>query len=192
MGQRMEFSGDIQLYVRLISGMVLGLTVSKLFTGIAKFVQHPETNRINSLHALWAFFIFVMILTFWWEEAQTFARVEWSFWLYTYQIIYCSSFLFIASILLPDEAKGFENHYDYLIARRGWFYGVLIFNYALGLGDGLIKEGWDESFFHPLFIVINLVMVTMLAIGMVSKRHGVHLAIAVIMVVLSLLMMAVE
>lgn len=188
----MEFSGDIQLYVRLISGMVLGLTVGKLFTGIAKFVQHPENNRINSLHALWAFFIFTMILTFWWDEAQTFSHVQWSFWLYTYQIVYCSSFLFIASILLPDEAKGFDNHYDYLIARRGWFYGALVVNFVLGVGDSVIKNGWDEYMLDPVYIGASLVMVAMLAAGMVSKRHGLHLAVAIVMIALTLLTMAME
>lgn len=188
----MEFDADIQLYVRLISGMVLGLTVGKLFTGTAKFVQHPEGNRINSLHALWSLFIFTMILTFWWQEAQTFGRVQWSFWLYTYQILYCSTFLFIASILLPDEPKGFESHYDYLIARRGWFYGALIANYLLGVGDGIIKEGWEEYMLDPVFVGLNLVVLAMLALGMVSRRHGVHVAIALVMLALMALTMLLE
>ncbi|MBJ3785723.1 hypothetical protein [Devosia sediminis] len=183
----MEFAADIQLYVRLISGTILGLSVGKLLSGTAKFIQHPHEYRINWLHALWIVFLFGSIIIFWWQEALTFSRVQWSFPLYAFQIAYCGSFLFITAILLPDEVTEFDTHYEYFMARRVWFYGALIVSYLLGIGNAVIKDGWEESFLSPEYIILNLVMVAILVAGMVLNRPRLQLGIAAFMVLLTVL-----
>ncbi len=174
----MDALADTQFYVRLISGTILGLTMGKLLSGTAKFIQHPMHYRINILHALWIAFLFGAIIVFWWQEGLTFGRVAWSFPLYAFQVAYCGTFLFIAAILLPDEVTDHETHYDYLIDRRYWFYGALILSYLLGIGNELVKGGWDDIFVDPAYILTNLVLVAILASGMVINRRRVHIGIA--------------
>lgn len=177
---------DLQLYVRLISGTILGLTVGKLLSGSAKFIQHPNKNRINWLHGLWIAFLFAAVVIFWWQEALSFSRVTWTFPLYAFQIAYCGSFLFIASVLLPDDVDGYESHYAYLIARRHWLYGALILSYLLGIGNEIIKWGWEDLFVSPEYIIINLVVIGLLVSGMVFNGRRLHLSIAALFLLMAL------
>jgi hypothetical protein len=191
----MDTAADLALYVRLISGTVLGLAVAKLLSGLAKFVQHPQQHRMNILHGLWAFFIFGAISVFWWAEAQTFGSVVWSYPLYLFQIAYCSSYLFMTAVLLPDEVKkedGHANHYEYFIARRGWFFGTLIISHLLDLGNTVIKFGWDELSLTPRFFVLHGVIFALLILGICSGRRSVQIAIAALFAVLTVLSMVLE
>jgi hypothetical protein len=179
--------GDIQLYVRLISGTLLGLTLGRLFNGAAKFIQQPHSNQINLLHGLWTFFIFATVTLFWWDEAQTFNHVHWSFPTYIFQVAYCGSFLFLTAILLPDSVSDFGDHHTYFISRRYWFYSALILSFVLGIIDLIIKEGWSESLVGPENIIFDLIMVAILAAGMVVNSNRLHVSVAVLMVGLTIL-----
>ncbi len=188
----MENAADVQLYVRLISGMILGLTVGKLLSGTAKFIQHPKAYRINWLHGLWIVFIFCAVLVFWWQEALAFGKVQWTFPLYVFQIAYCASYLFMTAVLLPDEVDEYESHLDYFIARRHWFYGVLIVSFLLSIGDMLVKDGWDDTLLDPTYLVINLAIVALLVAAMLINRMRLHVTTAAIMVGLAVLALLLE
>lgn len=188
----MDQANDVPIYVQLISGTILGVALANLLGGAAKFIQQPRTHRFNLLHGLWIFFILGAILVFWWQEGLTFANVAWTFPLYLFQTTYCATFLFMTAMLLPDNIDGYDSHYDYLIGRRAWFYGALILSYLLGIGDELIKTGWDEIFVDPTYIVMNAVVVGLLVSGIVFNRRWLHYAIAILLVLLVIGAMLVE
>lgn len=191
----MEPVADLSLYVRLISGMILGLAVGKLLSGLAKFVQHPQEYRMNIVHALWIFFLFGAISVFWWEEAQTFGKVQWSYPLYLYQILYCSSYLFMTAVLLPDEIKsndGAENHYEYFVARRYGFYGALLISHSLDMANLVIKEGFAELPMTPMFFGINGLIFVLLALGITVPKRWAQISVAAIFALLTIFSMVLE
>lgn len=191
----MDAAADIQLYVRLISGMILGLTLGKLLSGLAKFVQHPTLYRMNWLHGLWMVFIFGAVTVFWWGEALSFSSVQWTYQLYLFQIAYCGSYLFMTAVLLPDEVlpeDGCDNHYDYFIARRFWFFGALILSHLLDLANTAVKFGLDEYPITPRYFAFNGVIIGLLVLGIVASRRWVQIGIAALFVVLTVLSMALE
>ncbi|SEP59140.1 hypothetical protein SAMN05428969_0017 [Devosia sp. YR412] len=185
-------NAEIPVYVQLVSGTVLGIALGNLLSGAAKFIQQPHDYKINWLHGLWIAFILGTIMMFWWEEAMTFSTVQWNFWLYMFQIVYCATFLFTSAVLLPENVREFDTHYNYLIARRYWFYGALIVSYLLGIGNSFVKEGWDEIFVDPTYIILNLIVVGLLAVTMVLNRPRLHLATAIIFVLLMFATMFLE
>ena len=177
-------NADVPIYVQLVSGTVLGIALGNLLSGAAKFIQQPHSYRINWLHGLWIVFLLGTIMMFWWEEAMTFSAVQWNFWLYLFQIIYCATYLFTTAVLLPDDVEQWGSHYDYLIARRHWFYGALILSYVLGIGNELVKEGWDGSLVDPTYLVINVLVIAVLVTASVVNRPRLHLAVAALFVLL--------
>lgn len=191
----MEAVADPSLYVRLISGTILGLTVGKLLSGLAKFVQHPHEYRMNILHALWSFFIFGAISVFWWAEAQSFSSVVWSYPLYLFQIAYCASYLFMTAVLLPDEvlpADGCASHYDYFIARRHWFFAALIISHLLDLGNTAIKFGLDDYPVTPGYVIGNGAVMGVLVLGMIFPQRWVQISVAVVFALFTALSMILE
>jgi hypothetical protein len=190
-----DAAADFSLYVRLISGTILGLTVGKLLSGLAKFVQHPRQYRMNILHALWIFFIFGAITVFWWGEAQTFGSVEWTYPLYLFQIAYCSSYLFMTAVILPDEVSahdGVETHYDYFISRRHWFFGALIVSHLLDLGNTVIKFGLDDFLLTADLLIFNGILFALLLLAAAIPLRKVQVGVAVTFAVLTVLSMLLE
>jgi len=41
-----QLAYDQFVHIRIIIGIVTGLTVTRLLTGLARFVQHPSRDRI--------------------------------------------------------------------------------------------------------------------------------------------------
>ena len=177
----MNQTTDIVVYVQLISGTILGVALGNLLSGATKFIQQPQTYKFNILHGLWMFFIMGSTFVFWWQEALTFSNVTWTFPLYLFQIAYCSTYLFMTAVLLPDNVDHYGTHYDYFIARRQWFYGALILSYVLGIGNSIVKEGWDEILVDPSYIVVNVILIGLLVAGMVFDKRKLHIAIAAIL-----------
>lgn len=182
----MDQPADIPLYVQLISGTILGVALANLLGGAGKFVQQPRTHKFNVLHGLWIVFIFGSIAVFWWQEALTFANVKWTFPLYLFQTAYCASYLFMTAVLLPDSIEGFDNHYDYFISRRVWFYGAVSISFLLSMGDSLVKEGWDDILVSPEYIILNVAVLALLGVGAVFDRRWVQIAVAGILVLLTI------
>jgi hypothetical protein len=188
----MEQTTEVPIYVQLISGTILGVALANLLGGAAKFIQQPKTHQFNILHGLWIVFILGAILVFWWQEGLTFANVQWTFPLYLFQTAYCATFLFMTAMLLPESIDGYDNHYDYLVGRRHWFYGSLILSYVLGIGNELVKEGWDDIFVDPTYVVMNLIIVAILASGIVFNRRWVHISVAAFLVLMVVGAMLIE
>src|SRR5580698_8300349 len=86
-------SRDIFVHIRIIIGMILGLSVTRLVSGVTRFIQHPGKERINLLHLGWAIFIFLSIIHFWWFEFALFKIEQWTF--EDYFLLICYSVVFV-------------------------------------------------------------------------------------------------
>lgn len=183
----MEPNSDVPIYVQIISGTILGMALANLLSGAVRFIQEPRTHRFNLLHGLWIVFVMLSVFIFWWQEALAYSRVVWTFELYLFQIAYCSTFLLMTAMLLPKSVEDYGTHYDYLIARRRWFYGSIILALLLDVGNVTIKMGWHEVVGDPFYLVSQAIAMTLLLAGMVTTRKWAHLAIAGIVVAITVL-----
>ena len=53
-------SQDIFVHVRVLMGVVLGLGLTRILTGIARFAQHPRQKPLYAAHLLWIAVVVVM------------------------------------------------------------------------------------------------------------------------------------
>jgi hypothetical protein len=56
------------VHVRTIISIVFGLSITRLFTGLARFVQHPNRVAVYPVHLAWVLFILLYVVEFWWWE----------------------------------------------------------------------------------------------------------------------------
>ena len=59
---------DLYLHVRVLIGIILGLSVTRLVSGIAALVAHPGRHQIWPVHLGWVAWALVNVVTFWWWE----------------------------------------------------------------------------------------------------------------------------
>lgn len=130
-------------HVRIIIGMVLGISVVRLVMGLSEFLQHPDRKKIYWIHMCWALYLFLMIIHFWWYEFGLSKIRVWSFGVYLFLICYSCLFVFVASLLFPSNMAEYENHEDYFQSRRKTFYSMIAVLAAVDFIDTALK-GFDH------------------------------------------------
>lgn len=173
-------SGEIFTHIRIIVGMVLGLSVSRLIIGLTRFVQHPGREKIYPPHFGWVLFLLLFIIHFWWFEFALAHRPNWSFEVYFFLIFYASLFAALSAILFPDHMDEYQGFGDYFQKRRRGFYILLLVLLAVDVVDTLIKGGdyyaTHYGWYYPLRQAV-LITGTMLALVWRSERYQAGFAV---------------
>jgi hypothetical protein len=134
-----QLAHDQFIHIRIIIGIVTGLSVTRLLTGLARFVQHPVRDRIYLVHLGWALFLLLAIVHFWWFEFGL-QRIEvWTFEIYVFVICYAALFFFVCALLFPDRMDEYSGFAEYFHSRQKWFYGLLGALFLADLLDTAIK-----------------------------------------------------
>lgn len=137
--QDAAFQHDVYFHIRMVISMVTGLSLTRLLTGLAKFVQHPGRDRVYLVHLGWVLFLLLAVLHFWWFEFSL-TRVErWSFAYYIFVVSYGALHFFLAVLLFPDQMSEYSGYRDYFHARQGWFYGLLALFVVIDTADTALK-----------------------------------------------------
>ena len=113
-----QLAHDQFVDVRIIIGIVTGLSVTRLLTGLARFVQHPVRDRIYLVHLAWAFFLLLAIVHFWWFEFGLERIGVWTFAIYLFVICYAALFFFLCALLFPDRMDEYSGFAEYSIRGR--------------------------------------------------------------------------
>ncbi len=139
----------IFIHVRMVISMIVALSVGKLMSGLASFVQHPTQRKIDALHLLWVGFTFLAIIQFWWWEFYL-SYVDWTLLKFISIILYVSCMYFLCALLFPDTLYEYQGFSDFFMSRRHWFFGLLIAFICLDVVDTWIKGithlealGWE-------------------------------------------------
>ena len=61
-------SHDVFFHVRILIGVFLGLGLTRILSGIARWVQHPGKQRLYPVHLVWVAIILLSAIHFWWFE----------------------------------------------------------------------------------------------------------------------------
>jgi hypothetical protein len=153
-------SHDIFVHIRIIIGMILGLSVSRLVIGVTQFIQHPGKERINLLHLGWAVFVFLSIIHFWWFEFALSEIGQWTFAEYFILISYAVVFVMLAAMIFPDNVGDHAGLGDYFWNRRNVFYVIVLILLSIDVLDTIMKGaayyhqfyGWDYPVRQGLLI----------------------------------------
>ncbi len=166
-------------YVRTVVSIIVGLSISRLLTGLARFVQHPRQQKIFPAHIAWVFFMLIYVIHFWWWEFRL-ENVRWTFAIYCFVALYASVLFFSCTLLFPDTIGEYDGFSDYFISRRAWFFGLLIAILILDIVDSSIKGSYYlASLGIAYWLRIFLYMLASIFAIIVSERRF-HFGLSVI------------
>lgn len=126
-------------HVRVIIGLVAGLTITRLLTGLARFVQHPSRQQIYAVHIGWAVYLLLSVMLFWWFEYSLVMKPIWTFQAYMFVIGYASLYFFTSTVLFPDRMDEYTGFEQYFHSRQHWFYGLLAAIFLVDIADSAGK-----------------------------------------------------
>ena len=171
---------DTFIHVRVLVGVVLGLGITRVLAGLARFVQHPGHKKLYLPHLLWCGTILLAAIHFWWFELDL-ARIHpWPFELFVFVLLYAFLYFLLATVLIPDAIDEYANWEDYFFSRRKWFFALLAITVPVDLTDTLAKgPAYFESLGMEYPIRLGIVLV-LCATAIWTKNRKFHLAFAIL------------
>jgi hypothetical protein len=139
MEQSASHMPDAFSHIRLILGFVVSLSLARLLTGVARFVQHPQTLKPDVLHLAWTASILILLVHFWWWEFWLGTIVTWTFAHYAFLLLFVLQLFLLTTLLYPDSIAEYAGYGDYFMQRRAWFFGLLASVQVFDMIDTLIK-----------------------------------------------------
>lgn len=179
MQQQVVSASEIFPHIRVVMGMVIGLGVTRLLSGIAGLVQHPARHRFYAVHLAWVASVLLALVHFWWWEFGLYQIEAWTFGTYLFVVSYAVVLFLLCALLFPDRMQDYGGYKDYFQVRRAWFFGLLAVTYLLDVIDTLIKgqEHFARFAFEYLLRTPILVLLCIVAARTSSERfHAVFVA----------------
>ncbi|WP_223426579.1 hypothetical protein [Tateyamaria pelophila] len=174
-------------HVRIIIGLVTGLSVTRILTGLARFVQSPDRNRIYAPHLAWSGFLLLYVIHFWWLEFGLMFVPRWQFQNFLFIIGYAALIFFTAALLFPDQMEDSPSFSDYFHSRRSWFYGLLLAILAVDLADNSFHNAAHLKLLGWTYAARQTALIAFALIGLMSRRTGVHFGLALSAIFVELL-----
>lgn len=166
-------------HVRVIIGLVTGLSMTRLLTGLAGFVQHPSRRRIYPVHLGWSIFLLLGTLHFWWFEFGLGVVPIWTFQLYVFVVGYAALFFFTCTLIFPDRLDEYSGFEEYFHARQAWFFGLLAAIFLVDLADTAIKGAAYSRSFGPIYPVRQLVGAALAIVAIFVRNRRFHAALVI-------------
>jgi hypothetical protein len=169
---------DIYFHLRILMGVVLGLTLTRILAGVGKFVQHPGGKPLYATHLIWVATVLLSAIHFWWFEFGLIRIHPWHFELFVFVLVYAFLFYLLATLLIPDEINEYASYEDYFLSRRGWFFGLLAASVPVDFIDTLAKGPAYFRSLGPEYGVRLIGLLVVCAIGAWTKNKRVQLVLA--------------
>jgi hypothetical protein len=149
-------------HIRVVLGIILGLSVTTLLKGLASIIEHPRRFGWSLLHVSWAAWALLSVVAFWWWEFSLTEVRAWTFGPYLFVIAYFAAYFLLAALLFPSDIREYGSYEDYLLQRRHGFFAVLALVMLMDLVDTALK---GEARWRQLGVVYPIRTAAMLLIA---------------------------
>ena len=158
-------------HIRIVMGMVVGLGVTRLLSGVARIIQHPAQYKLYPVHLGWTASVLLMLVHFWWWEFGLFGVAEWTFGVYLFIIFYAVLLFLLAALLYPDSMLDYDGYEDFFFSRRRWFFGGLAATYVFDIVDTLIKGEEHFARFGSEYLVRTPVFILLCIVAAITANR---------------------
>lgn len=170
--------------IATILSMILGLSVTRLLTGLVTLFRIRHTTPIDWVPIVWAAVLFSIQLEFWWAINQL-PKLEdsFSFLEFIFFVLLTLMLFITASLLLPnrseDEADGVQVYFE-----KDGRYALLSLSAFLVLGF-ILNVFILHSPMLAYWAMLDVLMITLPTVAFLAKSRKIYAAITLIYLPLS-------
>ena len=174
---------DLYLHIRVVIGILVGLCITTLLSGLARFVQHPKRQQISVLHLGWALVMLIWVIHFWWWEFSLQKVTQWTFPLYFFIAIYATLLYLLSTLLFPDVMDDYNSYREYFYSPRQWIFAFMAILFVADIVDTLIKGSDYRARLGLTYDIRTAVYILLSLLAIKIKNPRFHAAFAVFAVV---------
>ncbi|MGQ3675577.1 hypothetical protein ACT6QH_08805 [Xanthobacter sp. TB0139] len=128
----LPLNADVFTHVRVLIAIVMGLSLTRLLTGLSRFTQPSHKRRVCFVHIGWTLYLILCLINFWWFQIRLANITAWTFEHYAFIFFYAALFFFTCATLYPDKLDDIDKMDEYFLSRKTLFYGLIV---AINLTD---------------------------------------------------------
>lgn len=170
---------NLYIHVRILLGMIVGLGLTHLLRHAARIVERPRAHPVYGTHLVWAGFMFVYLLHFWWWQFNLSHQPYWDFTLYLFVTLYALLLYLLCALVFPESLAEGAGYREYYYGRRQWFFGLLALMFVVDIGDTLIKGDAYIQQLGPEYWARNAVYIAASLAAIATRNPRFHAAFAV-------------
>lgn len=167
-------------YVMMLAAIVIGLALTHLMQGVGRIVEDPGASKIWWVHLMWVAHTGLLSVFWWWFEFGLRRTPVWTFQLYAFVLGYAFLIYLICTILFPSDLGEARDFKKYFLARRRWFFGMLIALLVVDVIDTLSKGSAHFTSLGLEYPLSQAALVLLCVAGIASRRDRVQAAVAVL------------
>lgn len=126
-------------YLATLFSVVAGLALTRGLSGVAKTVHNRHSVKPSGVHLAWTCSILLWLINYWWFTFFLTRIDEWTVPLFLFILVYGAFVYFLIALLYPDQYGSVENHFEYFLETRMWFFGTFVLLGCIDIGDTVIK-----------------------------------------------------
>lgn len=176
MEQQLAHAPDVFPHIRVVMGMVIGLGVTRLLSGVARIVQHPRQYPLYPVHLAWVASLLLTLVHFWWWQFGLYGIATWTFGVYLFVVGYAVILFLMCALLFPDSMQDYRSYEDFFYARRGWFFGLLAVTYLLDVVDTLLKGEAHYAHFGSEYLIRTPILAGLCLVAAFTRDRRFHIA----------------
>ena len=174
---------DLYLHVKVLFGMIVGLSVAHLLKGVASIVQHPKRFRVYWVHLVWVLFLFLYLIHFWWWEFSLQKVSQWTFPLYFFIAIYATLLYLLCTLFFPDVMDDYNSYREYFYSRQQWIFTFMAMLFVADIVDTFIKGSEYRARLGLTYDIRTAVYILLSLMAIKIKSPRFHAAFAIFAVV---------
>jgi hypothetical protein len=161
-------------YVAVLVSIIVALGIAQILSGVARMIEKPEGQKVYWVHLLWAAWLFLYLIFFWWFEFQLARVEEWTFYAYGVLVLYATVLFLMSAILFPSRGHDGIDFEERFFQRRRWFFGLFILCLIINVPDTLLKGTDHLSDLGLGFWIYGISTLLMCLAGYYSTNRKVH------------------
>lgn len=177
------FFMDTFVHIKTVIGIILSISIALLLQGTVKLIQHPGRTKPYWVHLLWALYVFLILIHFWWWEYKLKQISEWIFPEYFFIIMYIMIYYVLCALLFPSDLNDYNGSFEnYFYSRKKWFFGVLAFSYVADFIDTFIKGKQYLASFSWEYPIRAIAHIVLCIVAMQTNNKKFHSTIVILFI----------
>src|SRR5436190_7099529 len=104
---------DTFFHIRMVMSIIMGFSITTLLKGAVKLIDHPGKYKPYWIHLLWALYIFLLLIHFWWWEIGLKSIKQWVFTEYLFIVFFVILYYVLCVLIFPDDISEYKNFEEY-------------------------------------------------------------------------------
>lgn len=164
-------------YLAVLISIVLGLGITQLLAGFARWLEQRSEVRVYAPSIIWAGTLLIVHVQTWWSMYGMRDHAPWTFLQFSIVLLQPIILFLLATLVLPSAHAHEQDMRSNYFGQRAWFFGMLATLLAVSVLKDLVLEG---ELIEPLNLGFHVFLFVASAIAMVTSREVFHKVLAYI------------